>query len=107
MGEEIKTIIVKVRLTEDERETHIFRTKDGWQMDSTDSREYNKALKRKWKPIVKYQYTDGTVCGYILKAESYGLSIRTNEKRTVNLTEEQKAIRAERMRNLRAKKNAE
>ena len=75
----MKTIteqIITSRLSQDERETHIFIEGDTAIMDSTIPRDFHKALKQNWKPISVTKYEDGTVCGMILKAPRKAVNIR-------------------------------
>lgn len=97
----MRTNIMRTRLTLEERETHIYRTDDGWLMDSTIPKDYKVALKKGWVPVMKTVYEDGSICGYVLKGKECALSFRKNEKRPCTLTEEQKTAAAERMRKLR------
>lgn len=65
---EIKTKTITSKISVSERETHIYRSGDGWVMDSTVPKDFNAALRKGWTPVEQTVYDDGTVCGMILKA---------------------------------------
>lgn len=79
-------IKITTRLTNEEKETHIsYSASDRtWYMDSTIQKHFNKALKQGWTPTVKYEYTDGSVAGYILKASERAITIRSVEKKKMS-----------------------
>lgn len=90
----MKTIteqIITSRLSQDERETHIFIEGDTAIMDSTIPRDFHKALKQNWKPISVTKYEDGTVCGMILKAPRKAVNIRNANPVQRKISAEHKA----------------
>lgn len=95
----IKTKTITSKISVSERETHIYRSGDGWVMDSTVPKDFNAALRKGWTPIEQTVYDDGTVCGMILKAIPSAVTIRKNAKRRVS--DEQKAAAAETLRKYR------
>ena len=74
----IKTKTITSKISVSERETHIYRSGDGWTMDSTVPKDFNAALRKGWTPIEQTVYDDGTVCGMILKAIPSAVTIRKN-----------------------------
>lgn len=96
---EIKTKKITSKISVSERETHIYRSGDGWVMDSTVPKDFNAALRKGWTPVEQTVYDDGTVCGMILKAIPSAVTIRNNAKRHVS--DEQKAAAAEALRKYR------
>lgn len=96
---EIKTKTITSKISVSERETHIYRSGDGWVMDSTVPKDFNAALRKGWTPVEQTVYDDGTVCGMILKAIPSAVTIRNNAKRRVS--DEQKAAAAEALRKYR------
>ena len=85
----METIKVHNKLTLEEKETTLsYDNIDKiWIMDTTVSKHYNKALKQGWIPIRQYIYDDGTVCGMVLTAPEWSVTIRTTTKR--EMTEKQ------------------
>lgn len=82
----MEIIKVNARLSVEEKETalHYDQIDKVWSMDSTIPAHFNKALKQKWTPIVKYVYDDGTVCGMVLTAPSRAVTIRSTEKKQMS-----------------------
>lgn len=95
----IKTKTITSKISVSERETHIYRSDDGWVMDSTVPKDYNAAMRKGWVPVAQTVYEDGTVCGMILRAIPSAVTIRNNAKRRVS--DEQKAAAAEALRKYR------
>lgn len=85
----MKIIKLKTRLTSEEKETILnydFIDKM-WTMDSTVQKHFNKALSQGWTPLVKYEYEDGSVAGYMLEAPGRAITIRNVEAK--KMTEKQ------------------
>ena len=82
----IKTIRVETRLSSEERETilNYDNASKMWFMDSTVTKHFNRALKQGWKPVTKYVYDDGTVCGMVLTAPDRAITIRNVEKKQMS-----------------------
>lgn len=80
---EIKTKTITSKISVSERETHIYRSGDGWVMDSTIPKDFNAALRKGWSPIEQTVYDDGAVCGMILKAIPSAVTIRKNAARSI------------------------
>lgn len=57
----IKTKTITSKISVSERETHIYRSGDGWVMDSTVPKDFNAALRKGWTPVEQTVYDDGTV----------------------------------------------
>ena len=71
-------IKLTTRLTAEEKETtlnydYLDKT---WRMDSTVQKHFNKALRQGWTPLVRFEYEDGTVAGYVLEAPDRAVTIR-------------------------------
>ena len=92
----MKVIKLTTRLTAEEKETtlnydYLDKT---WRMDSTVQKHFNKALKQGWTPLVRFEYEDGTVAGYVLEAPDRAVTIRNvvakkmSEKQLGNLIDE-------------------
>lgn len=82
----MKIIKIKTRLTSEEKETVLnydFINKT-WTMDSTVQKHFNKALHQGWTPLVKYEYEDGTVAGYVLEAPGRAITIRNVEAKKMS-----------------------
>jgi hypothetical protein len=82
----MQTIKFTTRLTSEEKETLLnydFLTKT-WRMDSTVHKHFNKALNQGWTPLVKYEYEDGTVAGYVLEAPGRAITIRNVEAKKMS-----------------------
>lgn len=60
-------------------------------MDSTIPRDFNKALKQNWKPLVVMKYDDGTICGMKLTAPRKAVSIRNATPAKREMSDERKA----------------
>ena len=56
---EIKTKKITSKISVSERETHIYRSGDGWVMDSTVPKDFNAALRKGWTPVEQTVYDDG------------------------------------------------
>lgn len=82
----METIKVDIKLSNEEKETILTydNIKKQWIMDSTVLKHYNKALKQGWKPIKKYVYDDGTVCGFVLVASERSITIRNIEPKKMS-----------------------
>lgn len=82
----MKTILVGTKLSSEERETILNYDNDTktWFMDSTVSKHFNRALKQGWKPVTRYVYDDGTVCGMVLTAPDRAITIRNIEKKQMS-----------------------
>lgn len=91
---EIKTKKITSKISVSERETHIYRSGDGWTMDSTVSKDFNAALRKGWTPVEQTVYDDGTVCGMILRAIPSAVTIRKNAARSVSEEQREKAAAA-------------
>lgn len=91
----MKDTILTTRLSNEERETyyHINYGENTVICDSTIPRDYKKCVKQNWTILERLIY-DGAVVGMILQAPRKSLSIRNAN----GMSEEQKAISAERMR---------
>ena len=96
--------IITSRLSQDERETHIFIEGDTTIMDSTIPRDFHKALKQSGEPISVTIYEDGTVCGMILKAPRKAVSIRNANPAQREISAEHKAKLAAALENYRKNK---
>ena len=92
----MKVIKLTTRLTAEEKETtlnydYLDKT---WRMDSTVQKHFNKALRQGWTPLVRFEYEDGTVAGYVLEAPDRAVTIRNvvakkmSEKQLGNLIDE-------------------
>lgn len=82
----MKIIKLTTKLTSEEKETLLnydFLTKT-WRMDSTVQKHFNKALNQGWTPLVKYEYEDGTVAGYVLEAPGRAITIRNVEAKKMS-----------------------
>ena len=99
---EIKTKKITNKISIAERETHIYRSGDGWVMDSTVPKDFNAALRKGWKPVAQTVYEDGAVCGMVLRAMPSAITIRKNPARSVS--DAQKAAAAEALRKYRKEK---
>ena len=97
--------IITSRLSQDERETHIFIDGDTAIMDSTIPRDFHKALKQNWEPISVTKYEDGTVCGMMLKAPRKAGSIRNANPVQREISAEHKARLAAALENYRKSLN--
>lgn len=93
--------IITSRLSQDERETHIFIEGDTAIMDSTIPRDFHKALKQNWEPISVTKYEDGTVCGMMLRAPRKAVSIRNANPVQREISAEHKAKLAAALKNYR------
>ena len=85
----MKIIKLRTRLTSEEKETILnydFIDKM-WIMDSTVQKHFNKALSQGRTPLVKYEYEDGSVAGYMLEAPGRAITIRNVEAK--KMTNEQ------------------
>ena len=82
----METIKVDLKLSNEEKETILTydNVEKQWIMDSTVLKHYNKALKQGWKPIKKYVYDDGTVCGMVLVAPERSITIRNIEPKKMS-----------------------
>ena len=98
----IKTKTITSKISVSERETHIYRSGDGWVMDSTVPKDFNAALRKGWKPVAQTVYEDGAVCGMVLRAMPSAITIRKNTARSVS--DAQKAAAAEALRKYRKEK---
>ena len=78
----METIKLSTRLTAEERETILnYNSLDKvWIMDSMVPKQFRKALKQGWTPLVEYVYEDGTVCGMVLTAPEKAITIRNPNK---------------------------
>lgn len=78
----MKTIKLSTRLIAEERETILnYNSIDKmWTMDSMVPKQFRKALKQGWTPLVEYVYEDGTVCGMVLTAPEKAITIRNPNK---------------------------
>ena len=90
----IKTKTITSKISVSERETHIYRSGDGWVMDSTIPKDFNSALRKGGSPIEQTVYDDGAVCGMILKAIPSAVTIRKNAARSVSEEQKRKATAA-------------
>lgn len=82
----MQTIKFTTRLTSEEKETLLnydFLSKT-WRMDSTVHKHFNKALNQGWIPLVRYEYEDGTVAGYVLEAPGRAITIRNVEAKKMS-----------------------
>lgn len=82
----MKITKLTVRLTSEEKETHIYRdyVDKKWVMDSTISTDFNAALRKGWTILEKYIYEDGTVAGYKFEAPARAITIRNVEKKVMS-----------------------
>ena len=85
----MEIIKLTTRLTSEEKETLLNYDclNKTWIMDSTVQKHFNKALNQGWTPLVKYEYEDDTVAGYVLEAPGRAITIRNVE--TKKMTEKQ------------------
>lgn len=95
--------ILTTRLTQEEKETHIFIEGNTATMDSTIPRDFNKALKQNWEPISVTKYEDGTICGMVLKAPRKSVSIRNAIPTKREMSDEHKEKLAEALKKYRNK----
>lgn len=67
------------KLSREEQETHIYldALSDRAVIDTTVPKDYNKALRRGWKPAVRYLASDGTVIGYSFTVPRSLISFRS------------------------------
>lgn len=93
--------ILTSRLTQDERETHFYIDGQKVICDSTEPKYFNKCLRQGWTPIAKTVYPDGSVYGMILEAPAKAISIRNAKVTKRELTPEQKAEIANRLKQAR------
>jgi hypothetical protein len=94
----VKVIKLTTRLTAEEKETtlnydYLDKT---WRMDSTVQKHFNKALKQGWTPLVRFEYEDGTVAGYVLEAPDRAVTIRNVVAKKMS----EKQMSAKQLRNL-------
>lgn len=82
----MKTIKLRTRLTSEEKETllNYDYLNKMWTMDSTVQKHFNKALSQGWTPLIKYEYDDGTVAGYVLEAPGRAITIRNVEAKKMS-----------------------
>ena len=82
----MEIIKVNLKLSLEEKETilNYDSAKKQWIMDSTVVKHYNRALKQGWKPIKKYVYDDGTICGMVLVAPERSITIRNIEPKKMS-----------------------
>ena len=80
------------RLTSEERETLLRydNIEQMWIMDSSIPKHINKALKKGWTPIKKYECDDGYVSEMVLVAPERAITIRNIDKN--NITDKQKEV---------------
>jgi len=97
--------ILTSRLTQDERETHFYIEGQKVICDSTEPKYFNKCLRQGWRVISKTVYSDGTICGMVLEAPVKAISIRSAKVVKHNLTDEQRAAIADRLRQSRNRNN--
>lgn len=90
----MKTIKNDIKLTAEERETHLNfdYINKMWYMDSSITRHFNKAVRTGWEPIAQYIDKDGIVYRMQLRAPERGITIKTPEKRNVSAAHLQKLI---------------
>lgn len=86
----IREQVIGARLSQEERETHIYIEGQKAVMDSTIPRDYNRALKQNWEPVSVTKYEDGTVCGMVLTAPRKSITIRNAKPEKREMSEEQK-----------------
>ena len=81
----METIQVNTRLSAEERETilHFDGLNRIWTMDTVIPKQFRKAIKQGWTPILQYVYEDGTVCGMVLTAPENAITIRNPNKKRV------------------------
>ena len=91
---EIKTKTITSKISVSERETHIYRSGDGWVMDSTVPKDFNAALRKGWTPVEQTVYADGAVCGRILKAIPSADTKRTTAARSISEEQKRRATAA-------------
>lgn len=94
----MKVIKLTTRLTAEEKETtlnydYLDKT---WRMDCTVQKHFNKALKQGWTPLVRFEYEDGTVAGYVLEAPDRAVTIRNVVAKQMS----EKQMSAKQLRNL-------
>lgn len=82
----LKIIKVNNKLTAEEKEVvlNYDYISEEWIMDATIPKYFRKALRQGWIPIKKYVYDDGTVCGMVLKAPKWAVTIRNIEKKKMS-----------------------
>lgn len=82
----MKTIKNDIKLTAEERETHLNfdYINKMWYMDSSITRHFNKAVRTGWEPIAQYIDKDGIVYRMQLRAPERGITIKTPEKRKIS-----------------------
>lgn len=101
----MKTIITPVKLTPEEREVLINISADEngklWaEIDTTIQKYANKCIKQGWEQISETRHTDGSWQGATFRAPSTAISIRNPNPAKKIMTDEQKKIASERMKNL-------
>lgn len=96
------------KLSLDERETAIFldATSSYAEIDTTVPRDYNRLLKKGWRPAVRYLASDGSVVGYTFKIPRDRISF-LGEKKPREVTPEMRARQLSAMQKAReAKKDS-
>lgn len=74
------------RLSSEEKETVLnydYITKM-WSVDCFVQKHFNKALKQGWKPIMKYEYDDGSAAGYRFEVPERAITFRSLEKKVLS-----------------------
>lgn len=91
------------KLARDERETAVtYNEADGfWEIYTAVQKHIRKFDKLGYECIKVERYEDGEIMAKFYKVPCHAISFRSPEKRTVNLTEEQRAELSERMKRMR------
>ena len=82
----MEIIKVNVKLTNEERETHInYDPIDKvWTLYSTIPKHFRRALKQGWTLVKEYIDEDGVTCGMILTAPERSITIRSIDKKQLS-----------------------
>lgn len=92
------------KITREEQETHIYldALSNTAVVDTSIPKDYNKALRRGWKPKVRYLDSTGSVIGYTFEVPRSLITFRSPSK----MTPEEAKRRTEKMRQARESKNS-
>jgi len=94
----MKTIITSDRLSKDERECVLTysEAEDKWYADVSVGKLRTKFIKKGWKQTSITTLPDGTWVASTFEAPYWAVSVRSSEKRTRELTDEQRQEMSER-----------
>lgn len=82
----METIKVSGRITNEERETHLWYDylDKTWKMYSCVPKHFHKAQKQNWTPLKEWVYDDGVVCAMELVAPGNAITIRNPNKKQMS-----------------------